>query len=530
MNSNPSSPPKSTLSSRSLAMKRLFRITVSSSERDVLVQFLKDAETETRGYETEINKLKAAVVSLENKRDRLKKTMAKHRSLLSAIHKLPPEILREIFAFFCEENLLELSSTSSALFLSQVCGRWREIALSMPSLWSSVSINLGDWKSDDCHRLRTVTQLFMGRSKTSPLSLAIDFDCQEGLEDEAVPVLDTLVAHSSRWQRVALQGVRGALRHPVFAPIKGVLPILTHLELTGGTEDKNFEHSSDLFSVCPSLTSLIIEPSCPVGLNWDIPWQQIRNLELQSAFSNGLSFIHCCHNIRELNTTYIGGRTYNDDHCILSSTTKLTIMASGQGEVSSVLHNCTLPQLASMEIRGGKPQPLQSWKIWAAKPLSDFLLRSSCHLTSLAFEWVPLSDEQAIDLLYSIPSLETLQIMEYRSTDDQAQNRIVTPTFLKELWVGNDWAVTPLLPKLHSLKLDVHGLSFDDKALVRAVTSRWLPDPECASEGGIDCIRSVDVVFLEDGEHVERLHASLRWMGDAGAQVRIVARLPGEDE
>ncbi|EEB92038.1 hypothetical protein MPER_09507 [Moniliophthora perniciosa FA553] len=213
MNTNPDTRAQPTpLSSRDSELQKLFRDVITLSNRPTVIQFLNDAEADLKAYQNEILKLKAAMVSLENKRDGLKKKIAKYRTLLSPVHRMPNEVLGIIFGFTCEENWMHKSCCVPALVLSETCGRWRETAMAMPSLWSSICIDFGDWDRD-YQILNGLTRLFLDRSRASSLEVILDFN--DGyIEDDAMPVLEAMIRHSNRWKNLELRQVeQGVIGH-----------------------------------------------------------------------------------------------------------------------------------------------------------------------------------------------------------------------------------------------------------------------------------------------------------------------------
>ncbi|KAF9266688.1 hypothetical protein L218DRAFT_857589, partial [Marasmius fiardii PR-910] len=156
---------------------RPFRRTITLLERQIVAQGLLDAETDVNSYQAEIDRLKATIMVLETRRDGLKEKMTKYRSLLSPIHRLPPELLGRIFVFFCNKpNCITPIRPPAAITLSSVCGRWREHATELPRLWSSMTIPLHAWKNEDTgtwhsQEFHRCVELFVKRSKEEPLNL-----------------------------------------------------------------------------------------------------------------------------------------------------------------------------------------------------------------------------------------------------------------------------------------------------------------------------------------------------------------------
>ncbi|KAI3604012.1 hypothetical protein WG66_000794 [Moniliophthora roreri] len=267
-------------------------------DRQIVAQLLLDMEKHLKDNQSEINRLKSVILSLENKRKGLKRTMSICHSLLSPVHRIPAEVLAQIFTFCCEKNTLKPIFVNSgiarrrrriwvditpAVDLSRVCSRWREVTLSTPRLWSSIGVDFDEngWKGDG-DRLMRMVQLFIARSKSSPLDLQVDFSHpdRDDIAPEFVPALQCLIDTCSRWSTLSLIYRQGTLENPIFHCIRGHLPILKHLAITGFVFDDDSDHAPlvDLFSDCPALESLLLQPGVIHRDKLNLPWHQIRKL------------------------------------------------------------------------------------------------------------------------------------------------------------------------------------------------------------------------------------------------------------
>ncbi|KAJ7647872.1 hypothetical protein FB45DRAFT_210347 [Roridomyces roridus] len=133
--------------------------------------------------DSKIAALRAALKETIAERDLFNVEIMKHRSALRAalspLRHLPTEILSAIFALVGPvENLLE-SGTSGPWCVSAVCSRWRAIALSLPSLWTDVSL---DFRADDVDidRIdfgRRLPKLELHLERSGHLPLAIEYYC-----------------------------------------------------------------------------------------------------------------------------------------------------------------------------------------------------------------------------------------------------------------------------------------------------------------------------------------------------------------
>lgn len=95
---------------------------------------------------------------------------------------LPDEILTAIFSIRMLDDKFELPPTSrrdgsrAMRIVSQVCRRWREVALATPTLWANIDFDhtFGEWKKE-----------LLRRTKNTPLDVDIWFDDDEGRDDHA---------------------------------------------------------------------------------------------------------------------------------------------------------------------------------------------------------------------------------------------------------------------------------------------------------------------------------------------------------
>ncbi|THU75963.1 hypothetical protein K435DRAFT_706010, partial [Dendrothele bispora CBS 962.96] len=178
---------------------------------------LHDAEKDLDNYDTEIARLETAISVLKHKRARLEGHIAKFRSLLSPIRRLPPEILGLIFLLRCEEignnfTFPELYRHLPAVILSQVCTGWRKVASNTPSIWSDFDFSLG-WDEDHFddplnqkfnELMLPLIHLCFERSSQVSLNLAVclrDF----GGNDDFESILKLFTSTSHRWRSLELR-------------------------------------------------------------------------------------------------------------------------------------------------------------------------------------------------------------------------------------------------------------------------------------------------------------------------------------
>ncbi|KAK7043005.1 hypothetical protein VNI00_008743 [Paramarasmius palmivorus] len=439
----------------------------------------------------------------------------------SPIARLPPEILQGIFEMCCQTNGLHWKDWNTpALVLSLVSVLWRDIALSTSSLWSSLTIDLASCSGRRYHALSCITQLFLDRSKKALLTLHLSLGIRQEPEREELSILDALVQASCRWYDVTLRiQHQSQIGHPVFRPIQGNLPQLQRLAFLEHSWAHNPGFTTDLFSDCPSLSTLVIKPRSVITPAFSIPWQQIKTLRLLRAWPTyALPFVLLCPNIDylelkevgmddgvadEVSLDYSGARIY----CRAKA---LSLYPNIADEVDCIFRHATFPNLSHLQITYGDKF---NWDDWNTQFISRCLVNSSCTILSLSFTSVPVRDEDMVQLLRLMPELRTLELEEPPKC-----NWILTESFLAELHVDHDHLTpTPFLPKLADLKLVVNVNGFDQMAFSKAVASR------CLKDVGVDCIQTVEVRFMGDDDGVagEICTYNLRFLKDTAVRVFV---------
>ncbi|KAK1221635.1 hypothetical protein PQX77_015550 [Marasmius sp. AFHP31] len=495
---------------RSAEIRSFLRTTPSN--RATVSQFLHDVELELANYHAEINRLKTAIYAIETKRDRLKRAAERYKSLLSPIHTVPTEILTTIFTFACEQNELSRDVIPNVLRVSMVCGRWRDIVFSTPRLWASIEIDFGGWTTN-FHVLKQLLQLFMERSKASSLrlSLALPGDGYSGGRagrEEVSSILRVIVGQCERWEDVTLDVVPQHFPSSIFDPIRGRLPLLTSLRirhLDGSVQRWN--HPFKYFEICPALHTLRIFPDLfdSQNQNSSLPWTQIQTLHLLTSYNvHAFPLLPLCTAVEHLELSAVGGpdKDNNDysSHVVNSGVKTLSIMAAeAQSDVDGVLKHTTLGGLSSLGICSQSTDLTDEWPMWDSTCLEAFLQRSSCSITSLHLNALPITDMQILALLRLIPTITSLCIEEFCY---RKENRIVTAPFLDGLNTSVD--SVPLVPKLTHFKVRVHAHNLASDAFLKALSSRWLPDPRHAMEIGVECLRFVTIVAIVSSDQGQK--------------------------
>lgn len=72
-----------------------------------------------------------------------------YRSAVTALRKLPNEILAEIFTHCVDEVSIQLDPCQLIWTLANVCSRWRQIVFDTPSLWKCPDLRFNGFPAQD---------------------------------------------------------------------------------------------------------------------------------------------------------------------------------------------------------------------------------------------------------------------------------------------------------------------------------------------------------------------------------------------
>ncbi|KAF5368434.1 hypothetical protein D9758_002404 [Tetrapyrgos nigripes] len=507
--------------------EKLLRGPVSNADRTEVMKYLRDTERDYRDGQVEINKYKAMILMLESKREGMKKAMEKYRTLLSPVHRLPSELLSKIFGYCCKYNFLDLAMPPASS-LSMVCGRWREIALLSPSLWSSIYI-LGLPTSDeedeegvdeeeermkrDCITNRV--RLCLERSKSAPLKLDITiYSSHYSSEGCSLSntVMRLLAEHSERWEEFSYKGPEC---YASSAADRTHFPILRSLRLlTGpaqsGSHDQDPSLPLDRFRNCPALTSVYTD-TVETEDRLQLPWASIRVLGLcDCSDASVLTILPSCLTLEELTLSevYDTVNQTSPQRMIVSDTIRtLSIFAPYDDSVPNIQH-FTFPRLSSINISHPATSPIH---------LQQLIQRSSCSITSLSLDGLRLTDSQLTSLLRLMPELRTLEIGICEGYP------IARSRFLDHLTANPNDGHHLFLLHLTELKIEFAGEEVDEQSLTNALTSRLVPF--ASSPMGVDCLQSVEIWFWWDFTIPSEAFSSLQFLRDIGLQLTISHRI-----
>ncbi|KAF9263938.1 hypothetical protein L218DRAFT_297712 [Marasmius fiardii PR-910] len=147
------------------------------TERSRLEDLLREGEQDIKQMEEDISVLRCKLDQLERAKNATEATTGQCRAALSAHRGIPVEMWEMIFSELClslHDYSFDIRHVSPFLGLlattvSQVCSHWNVISKGMPSLWSTIDVNL----DESAYNVAILLDAYLSRSKETPLKVRI---------------------------------------------------------------------------------------------------------------------------------------------------------------------------------------------------------------------------------------------------------------------------------------------------------------------------------------------------------------------
>ncbi|KAJ7149602.1 hypothetical protein C8R46DRAFT_1125609 [Mycena filopes] len=251
-------------------------------ERFTLASFtdLSSGVVEPRVVRTRIADIDTRIVALQESIQQLSLERNSWKTHLDAysypVLTLPNELVSEIF-LHTRVNFPRLSTLKAPLLLSWICRHWREIALSMPAFWDTLSITPPQNISDHPAKL-PMLETWLRRAGNRPLFLALSFRRLPAPPAFSMRhFLEGLLLHRSRWEYLSLDVPFGDLHL-----LRGDMPSLRVLSLSVRNVDVNALGNApvSVFDCAPKLEKVSIHAQ--YGTLLVLPWRQLKSLVLSA--------------------------------------------------------------------------------------------------------------------------------------------------------------------------------------------------------------------------------------------------------
>ncbi|KII84432.1 hypothetical protein PLICRDRAFT_365336 [Plicaturopsis crispa FD-325 SS-3] len=413
----------------------------------------------------------------------------------SAIQRMPPEVLGEIFAFSLPAGRwIEPKIDEAPLLLCRVCRRWRNIAISTPSLWSSISITVAEHHSKPQLPL---IQTWLSRSGHRPLSFSIYAPANAEI---AGAILEVYMPHIARWSAVALELLNSESMPRI--PYGGAVALDT-LDIQFGDIFSSLIYVAEvggqltnLFGRAPPIRDMIIRGH-PALWNYliAVEWQRLEELEVESelSLSQYIHLLRRCPHLVEC-TFHVGDSTGSPlpPHNMITPHLRHIEILS-YSSLASLFDILTLPALESIILRF-PTVPIEEAPTWCQGPFIACLQRSACKLTHFTLKSARISDADFLECLRHMPLLETLTVVAY------GRETIITDHVVRALTYSDEGVPQGICPRLSGIIFGSFSVGTTDGLIGDMVESRWVEDgPE-----GVDtipaCLTNVHVCLPESHE------------------------------
>ncbi|KAJ7046484.1 hypothetical protein C8F04DRAFT_1387988 [Mycena alexandri] len=410
---------------------------------DLLTQLSPNFESHTEIL-TEASKANAAHIGI----------VARLQAVIAPVHKLPAELLAEIFRFHCDPFPFTIGKVQS---LSHVCGYWRRVAITTPRLWTEVPcIELTETPTD-----AYVAGVKEWVDRSAPLPIHVRLSCRAGAD--ATAVLGVLLPAAHRWSFAAFD-------LPSLSAFSRVPPdALKHLQqLQLQSQDKNYATLS-AFSLAHNLHTLTLNTRRTSRLL--MPWSNLEHIKMVvDTAGEALNSLLQCTNIVSARFCMPAWAADLPDLSKIKLTTlgrleTLDIIITRDSVFLTPFFVClALPALKRLSL--GLVYELG----WSAVEFTQFQLRSP-NIEYLNISYSDIGSEDLMAILRHAPSLLGLDLTSCGYAFDD---------LIVEALCSSPQGPVPLVPRLHTLEVSECEYLQED-TLDALIASRWWTDEQLAA-------------------------------------------------
>ncbi|KAJ7168014.1 hypothetical protein C8R46DRAFT_1094699 [Mycena filopes] len=239
----------------------------TDSQATVLWAEIARAEAQILITDTHLHRLRSAVEKLAQYRHKLEDLATTRRGVLSTLRRLPNEILVEIFQYtIIPKGTRPMRAPWVA---SQVCSRWRGIAVASPVLWRHILSG-----TNQNPRIAHLLALQVQRVRAVPVSLEFPFR-----GSPSASALALCLGLSSQWEDLELN--ISLFTSPPLSDLN--FPTLKRLHLHNTTGVFQYSSRHDVLPALQHLTFSVNHRELSRSLS--LPWAQLRTCDLDSVYS-----------------------------------------------------------------------------------------------------------------------------------------------------------------------------------------------------------------------------------------------------
>ncbi|KAF7342652.1 hypothetical protein MSAN_02022200 [Mycena sanguinolenta] len=431
-------------------------------------------ETNVRlaSLDKEISGLKDHLRKLEKKRQTLSDYKAQHMGILSPLRRMPPEILGEIFSWPQQSTFAVFRPKENCPWiLTHVCSRWRAVALSLPSLWSLITI---DFSIEQRYSLELVrTQMERARA------LKVHFAGSEDSDSRHQIAIFTLLAeHSARWTELSIQLASCLI--PDMVALRGNLPTLRKAWVGWHTVESQAAEldSLDVFQTAGSLVDIGVLSEFRFVPTLLPAFHQITRYDLDAPWESHCEILKTLPNLQEVRIV----RNFDNDHGWPERGETIDLPHLRRLYVNDpiCLDYLRAPILEVIALGTSTDDTVE-----ACHSVESLLTRSSCSPRCLRIQG-PLDEGCTALLLQNHASFTDIAVTDDVHDDEDTQREILSSSL--SLFTTTTSLV--LLPHITKIGLACQNADASVYPLLLAtLTSRWNVG-ECA-------LKAVELLFLD---------------------------------
>ncbi|KAK1216356.1 hypothetical protein PQX77_021026 [Marasmius sp. AFHP31] len=485
--------------------------------------------------ESEIADLRAKVDVLLKRHTATKRRLDRCNAIREPVRRVPNDILIYIFKLYVDSDIKGITledncklffpgtkevgmfdTTKAPWILSFVCHRWRDLALSIPFLWTSITVDLdkSNFSTND-NATAVIGSLKLQLARCGNQRLSVSFNHGNKNHHRSDEVIEVLFSRAAQWSRARLRMLPSlGLGSYGFERYEGMFQQLTelHFHFHASAEPQQYEPITRLFKDAPNLNKLFFRGSGRICSDSStlqhlhFPFDQLVHFECQHSREmggkgcNDLSHrlilekfrqsdklqvvrMACCSFLRS-----VIGQSPNEA-LSLSSIHTFDLRLSAVRLDPPLLAQLTLPSLKRLNLR--------SLSRWDAGYAIQFLERSDCEIEEFGLLELssPWRSEHIARVLRAAGPLVSSLSLGFKGIQRHRHTR-EGPLFaeLGTPWDGPDSETTLLLPRLRRLTLCEVDIDWAHKVIsarrTREISSGDLRDTRIESlvvqvEGGM---------------------------------------------
>ncbi|KAG2141855.1 hypothetical protein DEU56DRAFT_268578 [Suillus clintonianus] len=323
--------------------------------------------------------------------DNITQSMDLHKGLVSALSRLPAEILSQIYVdCLPETHHLLPTPTQAPMLLTQICRRWREVALDTPSLWCrlSVRVNHTDWQ-----RAVLCCDSWLKRSRGCLLSLTLEYHTNS----DSAKLQNLLQPYINQISTLDIDFVGNI---DEFGLVLEDLPALQKLTLIRYGVNTPHQLISRLPHSLHTLNRKMGWSPLDHIFLFNSPWPHLTDVDLVVCLSDTfLRVLQLCPNLSSFRMNCFSPEPYGPEVLTPFTHTRL-----GHLDIHfAIWVPHTLPDLFDvLSLPGLRVFAIDRVRSWPHEKFKAFLARSSCPLERLIIGTEEL--EEYVDLIPSLKS------------------------------------------------------------------------------------------------------------------------------